>query len=279
MKGYLACVLASVPMFQSRQLSRPVHIFFSYDEEIGCVGVRPMIDQLGNQLPMPDIVFVGEPTGMRVVDAHKGPARWEVDVTGRAAHSSMAHLGVNAIHTAGDLIGELRRIEDDLRQNCRDPRFDPPYATLQVTRIEGGTANNIVPRFCRLGFEVRALPGIDITAISQRVKDYAETNCLPPMLAVAEEAAIAIELVNWVPPFAATTRSPAVALALRLAGDNHTEAVSYTTEAGLFQAAGTASVVCGPGHIAQAHTANEWIAEEELQRCMAFLGRLADWAE
>ncbi len=279
MKGYLACVLASVPMFQARQLSRPIHIFFSYDEEIGCVGVRPMIDQLGKELPMPDVVFVGEPTGMRVVDAHKGPARWEVDVIGRAAHSSMAHLGVNAIHTAGDLIGELRRIEDDLRQNCRDDRFDPPYATLQVTKIEGGTANNIVPRFCRMGFEVRALPGLDITAISQRLTDYADANCLPPMRAVAEEATIAIELVNWVPPFAATTGSPAVALALRLAGDNHTEAVSYTTEAGLFQAAGAASVVCGPGYIAQAHTADEWIAEEELLRCMAFLERLADWAE
>ncbi len=279
MKGYLACVLASVPMFRTRILSRPIHIFLSYDEEIGCVGVRPMIDQLGEQLPMPDIVVVGEPTGMRVVDAHKGPARWNVSVTGRAAHSSMAHLGVNAVHTASELIGELRRIEDELRQTSRDDRFDPPYATLQVTKVEGGTANNIVPRFCRLGFEVRALPGLDISAISQRLQNYADANCLPRMRAVAEEADIAIELANWVPPFAATKGSAAVALALRLAGDNHTEAVSYTTEAGLFQAAGAASVVCGPGHIAQAHTADEWIAEEELFRCMAFLKRLADWAE
>jgi acetylornithine deacetylase len=278
MKGYLACVLASVPMFQARQLSRPVHIFFSYDEEIGCVGVRPMIDQLGRQLPMPDIVVVGEPTGMRVVDAHKGPARWNVNVTGRAAHSSMAHLGVNAISAASGLIGELRRIEDDLRQTSRDARFDPPYSTLQVTTIEGGAANNIIPRSCRLGFEVRALPSLDITTVSRRVQDYVDSTCLPPMRAVAEEAAIDIELVNWVPPFAATTGSAAVALALRLAGDNHTEAVSYTTEAGLFQSAGAAAVVCGPGHIAQAHTADEWIAEDELHRCMAFLERLADWA-
>lgn len=278
MKGYLACVLASVPMFRARRLSRPVHIFFSYDEEIGCVGVRPMIDQLGKQLPMPDIVVVGEPTGMRVVDAHKGPARWILDVTGRAAHSSMAHLGVNAIFAASELIGELRRIEDDLRQTSRDARFDPPYSTLQVTTIEGGAANNIIPRSCRLGFEVRALPGFDITAVSRRVQDYVDSNCLPPMRAVAEEAAIDIELVNWVPPFAASTGSAAVALALRLAGDNHTEAVSYTTEAGLFQSEGAASVVCGPGHIAQAHTADEWIAEDELHRCMAFLERLAEWA-
>ena len=279
MKGYLACVLASVPMFVSRQLSRPIHLFFSYDEEIGCVGVRPMIEQIGKALPMPEIVFVGEPTAMGVVDAHKGPARWAVSVTGRAVHSSMAQLGVNAVHAASELIGELRRMEEELRQTSRDARFDPPYSTLQVTTIEGGAANNIIPRSCCFGFEVRALPRLDVTAISRRLQDYADANCLPPMRAIAEEAAIAIELVNWVPPFAATTGSAAVALALRLAGDNHTEAVSYTTEAGLFQSAGAAAVVCGPGHIAQAHTANEWIAEEELHRCMAFLERLADWSK
>lgn len=279
MKGYLACVLAAVPDFAARRLKRPIHILFSYDEEIGCIGVRPMIERLGKDLPMPEIVFVGEPTGMEVVDAHKGPARWNVTVTGRAAHSSMAHLGVNAVHVSAQIIGELRTIEAELREKHRDDRFEPPYATLQVTTIEGGAASNIIPLSCKLGFEVRALPGVDVDAIERRVAQFAELHCLPAMRAVAEEAAIDIELVNYVPPFGARAGSQAVALALHLAGGNRTSAVSYATEAGLFQTAGPDTVVCGPGHIAQAHTANEWVAESELVSCMAFLGRLADWAE
>lgn len=279
MKGYLACVLAAVPEFASRRLKRPVHIIFSYDEEIGCIGVRPMIDELGHTLPNPDIIFVGEPTGMEVVDAHKGPARWNVTVSGRAAHSSMAHLGVNAIHVAAEIVGELHRIGEDLRLNHPDDRFEPPYPTLQVTSIEGGTANNIVPVTCKFGFEVRALPGVDVEAIERRVADFAAEKCLPAMKKVAEEAAVAIELANYVPPFGARVNSQAVALALHLAGGNRTSAVSYATEAGLFQSAGPDTVVCGPGHIAQAHTANEWVAESELAKCSAFLTRLADWLE
>lgn len=279
MKGYLACVLAAVPDFAARKLARPIHILFSYDEEIGCVGVRPMIARLGRDLPMPAIVFVGEPTGMEVVDAHKGPTRWKVTVTGRAAHSSMSHLGVNAVHWAAEFIAELRRIEAQLREVRRDERFDPPYSTLQVTSIRGGTATNIIPVSCDLGFEVRAMPGLDIAEIGERLADFARTVCLPPMQAVAAEAEIAIEMVNHVPPFGARQGSEAVALALHLVGGNRTSGVSYATEAGLFQEAGPDTVVCGPGHIAQAHTANEWIAEAELAACMTFLRRLADWAE
>ncbi|SDO31451.1 acetylornithine deacetylase [Filomicrobium insigne] len=275
MKGFLACVLAAVPMLQSRRLSKPVHILFSYDEEIGCTGVRPMIARLGNDLIKPEMVIVGEPTGMRVVTAHKGPVRWDVDVHGRAVHSSMAPLGVNAISYAGRLLGELAAIEEHLANTSRDTRFDPPYSTLQVTLIKGGTATNIVPVSCNFGFEVRALPGLHTNAIEQRVKDYA-SRLLAPMHAVAKEAGISIQQTNCVPPFAVDADSPVVSLALELAESNHTHAVSYATEAGLFQDAGTPSVVCGPGDIAQAHTANEWIEASELDRCMEFLGRLAD---
>ncbi|MDX2259922.1 MAG: acetylornithine deacetylase [Hyphomicrobiaceae bacterium] len=279
MKGFCACVLAAVPDFLARRLARPIHILLSYDEEIGCVGVRPMIARLGRDLPLPGMVIVGEPTGMAVVDAHKGPARWRVDVTGRAAHSSMAPLGVNAIAYAMRLIGELAEIERELRQGPRDERFTPEYATLQVTTIAGGTVANIVPSQCHFGFDVRALPGLDITAVERRLAAFAERTCIPEMRAVAPEADVAIRLQNYVPPFAADTTSGIVPLALRLAGENRTYAVSYATEAGLFQKAGPGSVVCGPGHIAQAHTADEWIAESELHRCMTFLERLADWAQ
>lgn len=279
MKGFLACVLASVPDFRSRNLKRPIHILFSYDEEIGCVGVRPMVERLGTDLPMPHIVIVGEPTGMKVVDAHKGPTRWNVTVTGKAAHSSMSHLGVNAVHVASDIVGEIKRLGAELQVNSRDERFDPPYATLQVTSISGGTASNIIPLTCSFGFEVRSLPGLDVDAIERHVADYAERECLPAMRAVSEDVAISIERNNDVPPFGAREGSAATALALNLIGDNQTYAVSYATEAGLFQSAGPDTIVCGPGDIAQAHTANEWIEESELLSCLAFLGRVADWAE
>jgi acetylornithine deacetylase len=257
----------------------PIHLAFSYDEEIGCIGVRPMLAELGRRLPRPRLVVVGEPTSMAVVDAHKGPVRWRVEVRGRAAHSSMAPLGVNAITYAGRLLGELDGLERELAAATRDPRFDPPFATLQVTRIDGGTATNIVPSSCRFDLEVRALPGLDVAAVERRLRAFADAQLVAEMTARAPEARITIELMNEVPPFAALPASEAVALALQLTGQNETRAVSYATEAGLFQDAGTPAVVCGPGSIAQAHTANEWIAADELDRCMAFLSRLGDWAQ
>lgn len=277
MKGFLACVLAAVPRFKAANLKKPVHIAFSYDEEIGCIGVRPMIAEMGTKLPLPRVVIVGEPTDMRVVDAHKGPVRWQVDIAGRAAHSSMAHLGVNAITAAGLIIGELARIEAELAARTPDVRFEPPYPTLQVTTIEGGTASNIVPVSCRFGFEIRSMPGLDIGAIETRIKQFIDTVCLPGMQARAPEAGITVTRKNYVPPFGTPEGSEAVALALALAGQNETFAVSYATEAGLFQDAGAASVVCGPGNIAQAHTANEWIAVSELEKCSQFMDKLADW--
>ena len=278
MKGFLACTLAAVPQFLQRQLAVPIHIVFSYDEEIGCLGVRPLIAELDRRAIKSRAVIVGEPTSMTVVDAHKGPVRWHVTIRGRAAHSSMAPLGVNAIAVAGLLLDELRRIEHELMQKPRADRFDPPYATLQVTRIDGGTATNIVPVACKLDFDVRAIPGVDVDAIDRRIRAFAQT-CIPEMRRVAPEAGIDIAVANAVPPFAAGAASDAVALALHLTGQNETHAVSYATEAGLFQEAGAPAVVVGPGDIAQAHTADEWIAREEIDKCMIFMERLGAWAE
>jgi len=279
MKGYLACALAMVPDLKRRKLSVPFHLAFSYDEEIGCTGVRPMIAELGKTLPQPRYVFVGEPTTMTVVDAHKGPVRWRVEVTGQAAHSSMPHLGVNAIAYAGRLLAELARMEEELKTSTRNPRFDPPWTTLQVTQIEGGTASNIVPVPCWFGWETRALPGFDPMTLDRRLKAYAAEKCLPEMRRAAPEADIKIAASNSVAAFAADAKSGIVPLTLKLAGQNDTFAVSYCTEAGLFQDGGAPAVVIGPGDIAQAHTPNEFIRIEELAKCLTFLGRLADWAE
>ena len=174
----------------------PFHIAFSYDEEVGCTGVRPMIAELGKTLPLPRMVFVGEPTKMAVVDAHKGPVRWRVELTGRAAHSSMPHYGVNAIAYAGRLIGELLRMEEELKASTRNPRFDPPWTTMQVTQIEGGTASNVVPVPCWFGWETRALPGFDPMTLDRRLKAFAAETCLPEMRRVAPEADIKITATN-----------------------------------------------------------------------------------
>jgi acetylornithine deacetylase len=279
MKGYLACVLAMVPELKARNLTTPVHIAFSYDEEVGCTGVRPMIAELGRRLPLPRMVLVGEPTTMTVVDAHKGPMRWVVRLTGKAAHSSMPHLGVNAITYAGRLLGELARIETELKQASLDPRFDPPYTTLQVTQLAGGNASNIVPAACWFGWEIRRLPGFDGEALDARFRRFAAEQCTAPMRRADPGAGITIELVNEVPSFQADAGAPIVPLALKLAQQNETFAVCYATEASLFQGGGAPAVVCGPGDIAQAHTPDEFIEVAELEKCLAFLGRLADWSE
>jgi acetylornithine deacetylase len=279
MKGYLACVLAMVPQLKARRLKVPFHIAFSYDEEIGCTGVRPMIGAFGKSFPTPRMVFVGEPTTMTVVDAHKGPVRWRVELTGRAAHSSMPHIGVNAIAYAGRLIGELARMEEELKAGARDERFEPSWTTLQVTRIEGGTASNIVPAPCWFGWEIRGLPGFDPMTLDRRLRRFAEEKCLPEMRRVAPEANIEITIANRVSAFAADTKSGIVPLSLQLAGQNKTFAVSHCTEAGLFQEGGAPAVVIGPGDIAQAHTPNEFIEIADLEKCLVFLERLADWAE
>jgi acetylornithine deacetylase len=279
MKGYLACALAMVPQFKARRLKMPIHLALSYDEEVGCTGVRPMIAEFGKRLPLPRLVFVGEPTEMGVVDAHKGPVRWRVELTGRAAHSSMPHYGVNAVAYAGRMMGELLRMEEELKAGAQDERFDPPWTTLQITQIEGGTASNVVPMPCWFGWEVRGLPGFEPMLLDRRLKTFAAEHCLPGMRGIAPEADIRITATNRVAAYAADARSGIVPLTLTLAGRNKTHAVSYCTEAGLFQDGGAPAIICGPGNIAQAHTANEFVTVAELEKCLLFLGRLADWAE
>ena len=278
MKGFVACMLASVPGYKRRHLNVPIHLLLSYDEEVGCKGVRPMIAEFGKALQRPRMVFVGEPTTMQVVDAHKGPSRFEVTVTGQDAHSSMPHLGVNAIMVAARLIGELQRIEQDLKKHHFSERFTPPYSTIQVGKIEGGTAPNIVPRRCVFGWDVRALPGLDARGVAAELEGFAARELLPQMRAISSDCRIDIAPVNTAPAFAAEEGSEAVSLAMRLAGQNETFAVAYGTEASFFQEGACPSVICGPGDIAQAHKPNEFIAISELEKCMGFLDRLGDWA-
>jgi acetylornithine deacetylase len=278
MKGYLACVLALVPEMLRRKLNQPLYIVFSYDEEVGCTGVKPMIAEFGKTLPKPGVVLVGEPTLMTVVDAHKGGYRFCTEITGQAAHSSKPQLGASAIFAAADLAMELRRIEERFKARTFNKRFDPPYSSISIGSIAGGVAHNIIPPACTFNWGIRALPGLDIPALVKEFDDYAQNVVLPPMRAVSEDCAIVTTPTGVLPAFTSGDSSPATSLALRLMEQNETFAVAYGTEASHFQAAGSSSVVCGPGSIDQAHQANEFVAIAELERCLGYLTRVIDTA-
>ena len=258
----------------------PIHLAFSYDEEVGCTGVRPMIAELGKRLPLPRMVFVGEPTSMAVVDAHKGPVRWRVEVTGRRGPLEHAALGVNAIAYAGASGRAGRDRGRAARHGRPDPRFDPPSPHCRSPQIEGGTASNIVPVPCWFGWEIRGLPGFDpsrwmpLEAVRGRAVSSPKCGALLPEAGSEsgpdEPGRRPTRPIRSLRDCSARLEAGAAEQAF---------AVSYCTEAGLFQAGGAPAIVCGPGNIAQAHTANEFLSLDELEKCLLFLGRLADWAE
>ena len=279
MKGYLACMLAAVPEFKRRKLQKPIHLIFSYDEEVGCTGVQPMVAEFGKTLPKPDVVFVGEPTMMGVVDGHKGGARFRTEVLGKDAHSSMPSLGVGSIFIASDLIQELKRLEAAFQKSHPAPRFEPPFPTVTVSFIEGGIAHNIIPPRCAFDWGVRLTPGLDHMAIPNALQAFAERELLPAMRRTHPDCNIKTTLLGLLPAFASGEGSIATTLALQLAGTNDVRTVAYGTEASHFQNAGCSSVVIGPGDIAQAHQPNEFIEAVELDRCMVLLARVAAWAE
>ena len=276
MKGFLASVLASVPLFTSSGLKEPIHIIVSYDEEVGCTGVRPLIARLGSDLPRPRVVIVGEFTNMVVIEAHKRIDAYHTIVIGREAHSSLPQHSVNAISFAAELIKEIDRIGAALASHETNDRFDPPFSTLQVGTIKGGTATNVVPNTCEFHWQVRSLPDAEPHFAEKRLKAYTEQTLLPRMQGVAPTASIETQHMGSVPAFLAKPGSEAVTLALALTGASATSTVPYGTEAGLFEEAGCPTVICGPGDIEQAHTADEFVATAQLYACMAFLTKLAE---
>jgi len=276
MKGFIACVLASVPLFKAQKLKEPIHIIISYDEEVGCAGVRPLLARLGQDLQRPRAVIVGEPTSMQVIDGHKRIDVYRTTVRGKEAHSSLPAIGVNAISAAAELIGELDCIAETIATTENDPRFEPPYSTVSVGMIEGGTAPNIVPKTCTFRWQVRSLPSASADEAPHALSAFAETALLPKMRKIAKDAAIETVGQTSVPAFAAAAQSDAVALAMALTGANRTSGVSYATEAGLFEKAGCPAVVCGPGDIAQAHAADEFVSIAQIEACLRFIADLTE---
>lgn len=287
MKGFIACALAVAQGVDASQLKKPLHFAFSYDEEVGCTGCLDMVQRLANHFPTPALCLVGEPTEMKVVNAHKGIAAFTTTVKGHEAHSSRTHMGLNAVTYAARLVARLEELAEEMRQ-AGDPtgRFDPPFTTVHVGRFQGGTALNIIPREAVIDWEVRALPGQDVENLYQGFEAVAEAiNAemqarVDTMKAAGEDVPehFGVHTVRgaMVPGLAPDPISDAETLAMKLAGQNEVHAVSYGTEAGHFQQAGVPTIVCGPGSIAQAHKPNEFIEVSELAATMDLLERVLE---
>ncbi|WP_434623892.1 acetylornithine deacetylase [Pseudomonas sp. Z1-29] len=276
MKGYLASVLAAVPAFLSSPLRRPLHLAFSYDEEVGCLGVRSLLEVLPQRIPQPALCLIGEPTELQPVLGHKGKLAMRCHVRGAPCHSAYAPYGVNAIEQAARLIGRLGEIGAELAEPSRhDGRFDPAYSTVQVGVIQGGTALNIVPADCRFDFEVRALPDFAPQGVVEKLQDYAEQTLLPRMRAVSADTAIRFEHLSAYPGLATAPDSEAARLIARLCGSEAFGTVAFGTEGGLFDQAGIPTVVCGPGSMDQGHKPDEYVSVEQMAACDRLMDRLA----
>jgi acetylornithine deacetylase len=277
MKGFIATVLAMVPQIKERHLKAPIHMAFSYDEEVGCIGVQRLIGQIGMAEAKPIACVVGEPTRMQPIVGQKGLHVYRCSVRGREAHSSRTPYGVNALEAAAELIAHIkgvsRRIE---REGPFDHGYDPAFTTLHCGTIKGGTAQNIVPASCEFTFEIRNLPGQDPALLVAEIERHAHVHLEPEMQAVAPGSGFEINKSRGLPDYEIAEDHPAVSLIKGALGANSVGKVSYMTEAGLFDRAGIPTVICGPGDIAQAHKPDEYIEAEEIARCETFLLRLAD---
>jgi len=279
MKGFLALALAAVPELVAARPTRPIHLAFSYDEEIGCLGARDLIAEICAVLPRPALVLVGEPTSMDAVNGHKGIATFRVTVSGREAHSSQTQQGVSAIMEAVTLMASLSALAQRLERDA-DPAspFTPKHATLTIGMVDGGTAGNILARQCNFLFDLRCPPGLDPEAVLAPF--FADAQALDAALKLrAPEAGVAVERRSSTPALSPEPNGAAEAFARRLAGDNGpARAVAFAAEAGQFQEAGFSTVICGPGSIEQAHQPDEYVDVSQMERGALFMRRLIDWA-
>ena len=279
MKGYLATALALVPDFQKSNTKLPIHIVLTYDEETTCGGADRLMPELTALGFNPRAVIIGEPTMMQLVNAHKGTCTLETTVTGLSAHTSMPHLGVNAIAVASELIQELGRLQEKLREHPSPLRgLDPPHSTITVGLINGGTQFNIVPGECVIGWDIRSVPGDDPEEFVQHLNKAAEA-LIPKMRETAPAANIQTEYLHRGKAFVPVDDSPAEELVKAVTGINDTLAVGFGTEAVNYQDAGMSVVVYGPGSIEQAHKPDEFISVDQMNQCADFMRDLVTYLE
>ncbi len=281
MKGFVAAALAAVPRMLAADLKTPFHLAFSFDEEVGCTGVRHLLAHVATLPVRPALCIVGEPTEMRPVIGHKGGRGYRCHVRGCEAHSSLAPQAVNAIEYAAELIVFIRGLAREMAESGPvDADYDVVHSTISTGHIEGGTAVNIVPNACDFVFEYRHLAPVDPEAIFGAIEGHARAVLEPQMKAIDPQAGFGFEPVYEYPALDLAAEHPLATTVKALVGRNDHGKVAYGTEAGLFQRElGLPSIVCGPGSIVQAHKPDEWIAIEQLRRCDAFLDRLIARAE
>ena len=273
MKSFLALSLAHVDAALAADLKTPLILAFSYDEEVGCLGAPSMIDEIKETMPAPSAVIVGEPSEMRVISGHKGIRVYEVEVTGREAHSSQIHQGVSAVMEAMSLMSLVAEIAGEQDHSDASSPFDPPGATLTIGKIEGGTASNILARQCTFLWDLRTPPHIDPDVIEQRFMNAAD-QLDQSIKARAPEGGVVVRRRSNTPAMAPALDSTAESLARALTGDNGLIAAAYAAEGGLFQGAGLPAVICGPGSILQAHQPDEWIEIAQIEQGAVFLQKL-----
>jgi acetylornithine deacetylase len=280
MKGFLASVLAAIPVFLRAPLQCPIHLAFTFDEEVGCFGAEALVKELGASLPLPAMAIVGEPSMMQPITAHKGLCAYDTEITGHDVHSSLVHLGASAIRAASSITQHLYGLADQLAQNalCEGMQM-PPYSTINVGRFQGGQARNIVARGASLQWEYRFIPEADPFWAMDQINLHIESEVLPRLRAQAADACVNTRLLAHVPAFDAQAKSAVIQLVGQLAGSASCSKVPYGAEAGQFSQRGIDTVICGPGSIEQAHQCDEYLSISQLEACDAFMLRLAAWAQ
>ena len=277
MKGFIACALAVAPYFASQNLKKPIHFSFTYDEETACQGAPIMIRELKKRNINCSICIVGEPTSMKAIQAHKGCYEYSTHFTGLAGHGSAPDKGVSAVEYAVRFINKLMELREELKKRVpKNSVFTPPYSTLQIGRIKGGLARNVIADQCVVDWELRPVVPEDGKFVNESIETYVKDVLLPEMKKVYPKANIEKEIIGEIIGFAKEEKSDAVNLACNLTGDNSQDVVSFGTEAGLFQEIGISTVVCGPGSIEQAHKIDEHVSFEQLKLCLKMLINLKE---
>jgi len=277
MKGFIACTLAYAPIFKESNLDRDIHFCYTFDEETACIGAPLLIKELKKRDIKNGICIIGEPTKMKIIDAHKGMNEYTIHFGGLAGHSSKPHLGVSAVEYASRYVNKLLEIREELKKRGpKDCIFDPPHSTLSIGGIKGGIAHNVIADKCSVEWETRPVTKADAEFVTNEIDKFANEALLPEMKKVFPQSFIKKEVIGEVVGFDRLDQSEACEFVSSITGDNSREVVSFGTEAGLFQEVGISTVVCGPGSIEQAHKIDEFIELDEIKKCLKFLEGVKD---
>ena len=272
MKGFIACALAYAPILSKSNLDRDIHFSFTFDEETACQGAPILIEELKKRDIKDGICIIGEPTNMKIIDAHKGCYEYTTYFKGLAGHSSAPHKGVSAVEYASRYVNKLIELREKLKERApKDSIFDPPHSTLSIGGVFGGIAHNVIADKCHVNWETRPVVKEDGVFLNQEIDKYANEVLLPDMKKIFPDASIEKDIIGEIVGFDREDKSDACELISSLTGDNSRQVVSFGTEAGLFQEIGISTVVCGPGSIEQAHKIDEFIVLDELKKCLNLL--------